>query len=249
MKISNFILDFLFPTRCMFCNSVTPHGKGEYICGECMEKVEFCKDRNCCRVCGKPQVSMGEEEICYSCMSKTFRSYKRAISVVKYDSLTSRGIRRFKDGYGEIVGTVMAREMAKRVRTELGDYKFDLIVSAPPNTKRNMKRSFDPVSVICKALSRYLETPYMRGALVKIKDTPKQSGLDYEHRIKNLIGSIGISEKTDVNRKRVLLVDDVMTTGSTVEECSYVLKRSGATNVYAVTFATTVKEPKTYKNE
>jgi len=173
----------------------------------------------------------------------------RTVSVVKYDELTSAGVRWFKDGYSEITGMVMAKAMAERVKIQYAGVNFDAIVGVAPNNSRNLKRGYDPVSVLCKKLSKYLGIPYERGALIKDKSTPKQSSLDYEHRIKNLIGAIKISNKADINGKKILLVDDVMTTGATIEECSYVLKRAGAKMVCAVTYATTIKEPKTYKNK
>ena len=249
MKVLDFLLDFIFPSKCIFCNEIMPHGKGEYVCSKCVGKIVFCENELCCTVCGKPQISVGEKGMCYPCLSKTHRSYKRAIAVVKYDELTSKGVKRYKDGYCEIAGKVMAKAMAERASIEYAGVKFDMIVGVAPNKTRNNKRGYDPVSVICKNVSKLLGIPYCRNVLVKIKHTPKQSSLDYAHRVKNLIGAIGISKRADVSGKKILLIDDVMTTGATIEECAYVLKREGAKMVCALTYATTIKEPKTYKNQ
>ena len=249
MQILKFILDFIFPQRCVFCDRITPHGRCEEICAECANKIVLCENETCCAVCGKPQVSVGEKRMCFPCLSKTHRSYKRAIAVVKYDKLVSEGIKRFKDGCNENAGNVMAKAMAERTKIEYAGMMPDVIVEVAPDDKRNYKRGYSPVSSICKKLSKYMNIPYESGVLLKIKNTPKQSSLNYEQRIRNLIGAIGISKKADVEGKRVLLVDDVMTTGSTVEECAYVLKKAGAKAVFIVTYATTVKEPKTYKNK
>lgn len=222
---------------------------GKFICDECLEMVELCEKFPCCKICGKPQISLGEEGMCYNCLSKTYRAYKRAAAVVKYNDFTSPGIKRYKNGNGEIIGRAMAELMAKRVKSEFNDVEFDIIVGVAPSNKRLVKRGFDPVAVMCRHLSEFLEIPHLKDALLKIRQTPKQSSLDYEHRVRNIIGSIGLSKKVAVSGKTVLLVDDVMTTGSTVDECAFVLKKGGAKAVYAVTFATTVKEPKTYKNK
>lgn len=249
MKIFQMLWDLIYPSRCIFCNKMTEFGSGEFICDECKEAVEFCDKLSCCKICGKPQISLGEKEICYSCLSKTYRMYKRAVAVVKYNKLTSAGIKRYKSGNGEIAGKVMGKMMAERVKTELEETKIDVIVGVAPSNKRAVKRGFEPVDVICKSLSEFTGIPYIKGALVKIKKTKKQSGLDYAHRVRNIIGSIGLSKTADVSGKTVLLADDVMTTGSTIDECAYVLKQGGAKAVYAVTFATTTKEPKTYVNK
>ncbi|MBR2916801.1 MAG: ComF family protein, partial [Clostridia bacterium] len=194
MNFIDAILKLIYPDKCMFCNRITGKNDGEFICDDCKSTVEFCKDFKCCTRCGKPHISLGENETCYICLTKTYRSYKRATAAVKYNEKTSAGIKRYKDGNGEIIGEVMAHLMAERVKDVYRGTSFDLIVGVASNDKRTIRRGFDPVSVIAKSLGRELDVPYKEGYLIKIKKTKKQSELDYSHRIRNLIGTIGLKE-------------------------------------------------------
>lgn len=249
VRIIRLIRGLVYPTKCIFCDRVTEFGKEEYICNDCQDRLVFCSGKPCCKRCGKIQVSLGEKGICYRCATNTSLRYKRAVAALKYDDVSSLGILRYKDGQGETAGKVFAYLMAERMKSELSGTEFDAIVGVAPSVKRNRKRGFDPVGEICRNLSKITGILYLEGVLRKIKKTPKQSGLDYERRVKNLIGSIGLSKSADVTGKRILLVDDVMTTGSTVNECAYVLTRGGAKEVYVLTFATTLREPRTFKNK
>ncbi len=249
MNIFSAVLRLVYPNKCMFCNEIIKGKEDKFICDDCQRTVDFCKDFKCCSRCGKPQISLGEKETCYRCQTKTYRPYKSATAVVKYNEKTSGGIKRYKDGNGEIIGEVMAHLMAERVKDVYKEINFDIIVGVAPNDKRAIKRGFDPVAVIAQSLRMELSIPYCKGCLVKIKKTEKQSKLDYAHRVRNLIGTIALSDNAEVKGKRVLLVDDVMTTGATIEECSYVLKKGGAREVFAVTFATRTKEPKKFNKD
>ena len=248
MDVLNFILRIFYPEKCMFCGSITK-GEENFICKNCRQTVDFCKELKCCIICGKPQISLGEKEICYPCQTKTYRSYKRATAVVKYNDATSGGIKRYKSGNGEIVGETMGKMMAERVREAFGEISFDFMTGIPPSDKRVIERGFDPVGVLCKSLSKELSVPYKKYCIKKIRETKKQSSLDYEHRLRNMIGAFGLYDGTDLKGKRILLVDDVMTTGATLEEGAYVLKKGGGKEIYLVTFATTTKEPREFNKK
>ncbi len=247
-KILKFLINLIYPTKCIFCGKVTEIGKEIFICDECRGEIVFCEDALCCEICDKPQISLGEKNICYTCLTRTYRSYKKAASVVKYEKVTARGIKRYKDGNNQSAGDIFAKLMAKRLKERFPKVKLDLIVGVAPNRKRMMKRGIDPVGTLCENIHKLTGIPYEKGMLKRIKDVPKQSGLSYDKRMKNMIGAFGLNKNYNLDGKTVLLVDDVMTTGATVNECAYILKEGGAKAVYVLTLATTVKEPKTYKN-
>ncbi|MBQ2890271.1 MAG: ComF family protein [Clostridia bacterium] len=248
MKVIELLLSLFFPEKCMFCGNITRKAEN-FICENCRQRVAFCKDLKCCSICGKPQVSLGEKEICYPCLTKTYRPYKRATAVVKYNDETKVGIKRYKNGNGEIVGEAMGVLMAERVKEVFGGVHFDFVTGIPPSDKRVIERGFDPVAVLCDSIAKELGARYEKRVIKKIKKTKKQSSLDYEHRIRNMIGAFGLYDGIDLKGKRILLVDDVMTTGATIEEGAYVLKKGGGKEIYAVTFATTTKEPKSFNEK
>ncbi len=248
-KIIKFIEGLIYPTKCVYCNKITDIGKDIKVCGDCQKKIVLCEKSLCCKICGKPQVSLGERGMCYTCQTRTYRTYKKAAAVVKYDKLTASGVKRYKDGVNKQAGKMFALQMSQRLEREFPKVSFDYIVGVAPSKKRTVKRGVDPVQHLCIRLSRLTGIPYLKGALRRIKDVPKQSTLKYEERLTNLIGAIGLGNGICVEDKTLLLVDDVMTTGSTVNECGYILKEGGAKAVYVLTFATVIKEPKTYKNK
>ncbi len=247
-KILKFLLNLIYPVKCIFCGEITEANKDIFICDKCREKILFCEDTLCCRICGKPQISLGDRNMCYNCLTRTYRTYKKAMAVVKYDDYTSRGIKRYKDGNNPNAGQVFASLMAKRLSDELDGINPDLIVGVAPSRKRVMKRGIDPVDILCENLSGLTHIPYKRNALRRVKNVPKQSGLKYNERMRNMIGVMALNKAANVSGKTVLLIDDIMTTGATVNECGYILKQGGAKAVYVLTLATVVKEPKTYVN-
>lgn len=222
-------------------------GTDGYICNLCRSRIKYCNDRECCKICGKPQESLGKDKICGVCKFESARRFKRAAAVAEYENPVSGAIKRYKDGGPRIAGKVFAKEMAGRFYEEFGDIKFDAMVSVAQNRKRNNERGFDPVDNICKNLSDIISVPYIKGVLYRKRETKKQSGLSYDERVENLIGAIGVNSGFDAAGKTALLIDDIMTTGATIDECSAVLKDEGVKNVYALTFATTVKHIKKFK--
>ena len=100
MKVIDLLLRIFYPEKCMFCGSITKEEEN-FICEKCRRAVAFCQDLKCCSICGKPQISLGEKEVCYPCLIKTYRPYKRATAVVKYNDETADGIKRYAEEIGD----------------------------------------------------------------------------------------------------------------------------------------------------
>lgn len=245
-KLLKFILNLIYPAKCVFCGTLTDFGKEIFICDACKNKIAWCESLLCCKICGKPQQSLGEKNTCYVCLNRTYRAYKKAVAVVKYDKLTSAGVKRYKNGTAHDAGVVFAEIMASRLEKELSNVHFDCMVGVAPSRERSIRRGIDPVGVLCEGLEKLTKITYEKDVLVRIKRVPKQSTLNFEQRMKNMIGVFGLKNRAAIEGKTVLLIDDVMTTGATANECAYILKKNGAKTVYVLTLATTVKEPKTY---
>lgn len=211
------------------------------VCGKCAEKIQFCGDGLCCEKCGKPIVSFGEKQLCYFCVNGKSKYFDRIASVFEYESLVRESVIRYKTyGLGKYA-TLYAEVMAARLYEEYGDMEFDCICATPSHKNRKRIRGFDGVDEICKRLSRLTGIRYMPGVIRKVRQTEKQSSLNYEKRMKNLLDSMDVRKGVELDGKRVLLVDDVCTTRATIMECAKVLKKNGAKRVYALTFATAVK--------
>ena len=232
------MFEFLFPKKCIFCGKI---GKYKFynVCKSCFDKVEFCSDYECCTRCGTPQISMGEEKLCYDCMTRTYFPCKRIASVGAYRNDFRNCILRFKNGktsYGKTLGYFMT----KRIYEVYKGVDFDIIVPVAFDKARQNSRGYSSSYILGKEISKITKIPFEGKGLKKIKKTPKQTSLKHKERIENLVDAFKGNEDK-VKGKTVLLVDDVCTTGSTLRECARALKRAGAKTVCGITAGTTVR--------
>jgi ComF family protein len=115
--------------------------------------------------------------------------------------------------------------------------KVDALVPVPLHPKRKKRRGFNQAQAIAEELEKIKGIQVAKGILVKVKNVPAQTSLEAEDREKNVIGAFRVSKKVHAKGKRLLLIDDVYTTGATIRECSRVLKKAGAKEVKAITIA------------
>ena len=118
---------------------------------------------------------------------------------------------------------------------------FDFITWVPVSAKRKRKRGYDQAEIVAQSVGRELGIKPTR-LLKKLRDNPAQSGLQSEQRRANVLGVYAFTGETDLRGKRILLIDDVFTTGSTAEECARVLKSADASEVHCATVAAAQKE-------
>lgn len=157
------------------------------------------------------------------------------ISVFTYEDLVKTALLKFKSTGLKGHADVFTKCMTASFYQEYGDITFDFICGAPPHDK---KKDFDQVDILCKNLSKQLKLPYRKKLFVQTRKTLKQSSLGYKERQKNLKDSLKIKENISLDGKTVLLIDDICTTRSTLNECARALKAGGAKRVYALTVAT-----------
>ena len=213
MRVLNFILDLLYPPKCAFCRRLLRDGENG-ACRACLRKL--------------PYVPGGERREKIKNVSRCIVPlyYRDAVreSLLRYKF---EGITAYKDIYAELI--------ADAVR-DSGE-AFDLITWAPLSKKRLKKRGYDQTELIARALSARLGLPCVR-TLEKVRDNPPQSSLDDEReRKKNVSGVYRCIDMDAVRGKKLLFVDDIVTSGSTLAECAGVLKSCGAESVIAAAAA------------
>ena len=222
-------LDLIFPHRCTFCDSIST----EPICTKCVGSVNFISPP-ICNVCGVPFKSDAvKSHTCGECMKKK-RHFGWARGVLVYDDATAKAIHRFKYGhdttYSRPFGSIMA------------DYSlegFDLIIPVPLHIKRLRERGFNQSLLLANAIGKRQGIPVDPYILKRTRWTVPQVNLTGRERKGNVKGAFEVCG--DVRGKRILIVDDVYTTGATVSECSKVLKRSGAKEVCVFTLSRTAE--------
>jgi competence protein ComFC len=231
-RTKEFALDLLFPKFCVNCKT-----EGFYLCPDCFSLIEIL-DRQYCPFCENPSVTF-DGKTCKKC-----RRTKHLDGLYCAASYENQIIKKLIHSYKyEPFVKDMAPTLARLMISHLAvlnklqnDFKDFILVPVPVHPKKLKFRGFNPAEELAKVLSEYLEIPVFPGALVKTKQTPPQAELKKEERQKNIKGIFSVENKGVVLENKILLVDDVFTTGATTEECALVLKRSGAGEVWG--FAT-----------
>lgn len=229
-RIYTGFINALFPKkrRCLLC------GKENYnrLCSLCSSSLEFIHDRRCLK-CGKGLDDDYKEMLCPDCIEKSY-SFHTAYSSFYYKGGGKELIHKLKYEGEKDAAKILAKYMARTVMEE--KLKGDIIAPVPIHDSKLDIRGFNQSFLIGEYLSRYISLP-LWDCLIRTKKTKDQYNLDKIQRKLNVNGAFSINLLYNVINKRVLLIDDIYTTGSTVEECSKVLLKAGASRVYVVTAA------------
>ena len=228
MALKETLLNVFYPNRCCLCDRVIASGRR--YCRACLEKAPYVLPPVCER-CGR-----GEER----CICRGHRrSFERCVSPFYYEAQAETGILRLKK-YGflpQVRG--FAAEMAEVLRREYGGVGFHVITAVPLYPTDYRRRGFNQSELLAQELASLLDVPY-RPLLHKVYATRPQKDLTARQRSGNLLGAFDAIDPALLPGRTVLLVDDVITTGSTLDECAKMLKIYGADSVYAVTAAASV---------
>ena len=225
-------LDFALPPRCAGCGLIVADVHS--FCPDCWKKVEFLGETGC-RICGLP-LEATEQTTCGACLARPPR-IQRTRAAVAYGELARSLAIRLKYGRKVAVARTMARYMAPLV----GDGTDRVLVPVPLHRTRLWGRGFNQSALVARELSRQLGIASDALALKRIRRTPPLKGMSPLQRRKTVSGAFRVRDKAAIAGKTVILVDDVLTTGSTAEACARTLKRAGAARVELVSWARVVK--------
>lgn len=226
-KFAERLRDVIFPEdlTCELCGAEIFDG-GRF-CAKCAPTVEF-NDGTVCPVCGR---RTARPEICMECKAEAPR-YKKGTSVFVYAGGGAKLILKFKNGGSYLknyLGGLMAEKAEKLPRC-------DCVTYVPITKKRRRERGYNQGELLAEVIGERLELPVVK-ALEKKREKPPQKGLGRADRLKNLAACFKICNRAAVKGKRVLLVDDVLTTGATADEVCRELLIAGASEIYFVTAA------------
>jgi len=221
-----FLLDFAFPCYCVSCG-VPVSSENWHLCGCCLESLK--KAVRDCPVCS----SRREEGICSLCSGRKFYPSKH-ISIFEYDGAVKGIIHALKFGGMRNVYKVLTPFLADSLEEFRGS--IDFITSVPMNRKKYAARGYNQSELMALSLSKASGIPFRR-LLSEKKGSAHQREFSYASRYINVIDRYETVNNCNINEKTILLIDDVFTTGATINECSRILLGSGAYSVFSLTVA------------
>ncbi|SEP62412.1 comF family protein [Lachnospiraceae bacterium NE2001] len=224
-------LDLLFPPRCALCDDVIPAGGG-HICSDCRKKLIPIKEPTCYK-CGK-EVNSVETEYCKDC-EKRKRSYVRGFPVFKYAPPLTDSLMAFKYAGKKEYAAFFADAIYERFSAEFLRLLPDAIVPVPINKHKLITRGYNQAELIAKLLGKRMNIQVRSDIIDRASDTKAQKELSPEERDRNLRNAFSVSLQVDI--EVVLLVDDIYTTGSTIEACTRALHEAGVKSVYYTSVA------------
>lgn len=203
-------------------------GGGALICEPCRLRLHPVKEP-LCKKCGKP-LSAEEAEYCPDCARKK-HLYTRGRAALEYDSLMRESIGRFKYKNRREYADFYVQELLDTCGPAVRSWDVDLLIPIPLHKSRRRKRGFNQAELIAKGLGRELGIPVSSNSLLRTRKTSPQKELNDQERKNNLKNAFQVVDP-DVKFKKVLLIDDIYTTGSTIDAAAAVLLEGGAEKVY-----------------
>lgn len=230
-------LDLLFPPQCLSCDTLVPtHGT---LCLACWNNIRFITDPHCA-CCGHPfDYALGDDALCGECM-REMPAFARARAVFRYDDASRALVLKLKYHDQTQLAAVYDTWLVKAGRELITE--SDAIVPVPLYYWRFVGRRYNQSALLAQTLSQKSGIRTIPDALMRTRATLSQSGLSRKQREDNVKGAFTINPKfrDAVKGKTILLIDDVMTTGVTLNECTKALVKAGAMRVNVLTLARTV---------
>ncbi len=226
------ILDIFYPRFCFSCQDRIKEIGSVYLCAKCISRIAFIGEK-LCPLCGRP----GFVEICPLCWEEK-PAYKMARSAGLYEGILKEGIHRLKyNGQTHLVPTLGRLLIRAFKKEEEWQGNIDLVIAIPMDKEKERERGFNQSYLLARFFSKNLSLPCDKRILIKIRKTLPQVNLTREKRLLNLAGAFYLDTRFSVSGKRILLIDDVYTTGATVTGCTNTLVRGGAKEVSVLTLA------------
>lgn len=225
-RLIRYIDALLFPPHCVFCGKILDY-REDSVCVDCLRNLPFILQPRCVR-CGKEVENEGD--FCLDCMDGN-HIFENGRAVWKYEGKVSESILRFKYHNQREYGETYAKWMVRCLGEWILRMKIDVIVPVPIHKSRMLKRGYNQAELIAVEMGELMNIPVSTDGVVRIKKTVPQKKLSVLERMRNMQHSFRV-EKDVFAGKNVLVIDDIYTTGITIDALSAVLMKKGAGKVY-----------------
>jgi competence protein ComFC len=211
------LVKLLFPQKCIFCGKIIDYESDIEICKTCYKKIPF--------------VDRINYELGFT------RYYDNLICLCKYSGIIKECLIKFKFYEKVACYRVLSKLMAEKIKKVSNSKNYDMIMSVPLHRKKRKLRGYNQSLLVSRSISKRTGIPEQSLYLKKVRETESQSLLTREKRYLNVKAAFKISRPKEIKGRSVLIVDDIFTTGSTINECARVLKEAGASRVTALVIA------------
>jgi ComF family protein len=219
------LFDLLLPPTCAFCRAETPTLSPAGICPNCLTQLLPLPAARCSRCALPYPTEAGGPHLCETCLRRP-PDFSGVVAVGVYQELLRESIHRFKYEQSIHLDHPLGTLLAQRLATDAPEFRPELILPVPLHPRRLRERGYNQSLLLARRLAKDLHVPTESRRLRRIRPTPPQQGLPLAARQRNLRGAFTLS--TPLRGEKILLIDDVMTTGATLRECAQVLKAGGA---------------------
>jgi ComF family protein len=227
------VLDFALPPRCPGCGVIVD--EVDSFCAPCWTTLQFIGSGGC-ESCGLP-LEATDAPTCGACLARPPR-IARARAAVAYDDIPRSVALKLKYGRKVALAKTMARYMAPLI-SELP--RHSLLAPVPLHRRRLWERGFNQSAIVAAEISRKTGIPAQPLLLERVKSTPPLKGMSLQQRRRTVAGAFRVRGGADLRGRTVVLIDDVLTTGSTANACARALKRAGAERVELVSWARVIR--------
>lgn len=229
----DWLMDIVFPRRCPLCGEIVIP-KDKKACFSCIKTLPLIQEPRCKR-CSKPVV-VQEQEYCFDCQ-KSVQHYEKGYSVFLYEGTIKKSLMDYKFRGMKQYASFFTEQIITHIGEELRKLGCDLLIPVPLHKRKKRIRGFNQAQLLAKGLDQYLNIPVVENVLYRTKYTTPQKKLNDKERLHNLTKAFAISKENvhQIIDKKILIVDDIYTTGSTIEACSNALLKAGARSIYFVT--------------
>jgi len=222
-------LDVFYPPFCCACGRI-----GYEICPDCLAKIILTSDLTLCRICAD---QIDQPGVCAECLKKK-PSFSQLCSLGIYTGVLKQAIQHLKFNRGLGIINSLLDPVVNFIHS--WEIHPELISPVPLSIRRYRERGYNQSELIAKPIAEYLKISYSSACIKRIRDTHSQVGLNAEERKNNIVNAFEADKETCGGRV-ILLIDDIATTGATLNECAAALKKAGAADVLCFTLARAVE--------
>lgn len=228
------LIHFLFPPVCFSCHRDIPQDHKDVLCKSCSLRLMYIKPLYC-SICG---IKIDGGSLCYRCSRRERRfNFEFSRSVFLYNNEISSLIIAYKYNKVKWLYKWFSDKMLKALDNYPEFKEYNCICYVPLSGRKLRERGFNQSELIAREISTALSIELLSDTVIRVKDIKSQVGLGFEERIENVKGCFEVRDKEKVKGKSIIIIDDVATTMSTLNEISYVFKKAGAKKISCFTIA------------